>query len=329
MNVEASNKNNFQQFQKAHDFIKNHDAFLMASHARTDGDDLGSMLAIHQVLLGLNKKSVPMAKGGVPASLQFLARHNDVLEDVPAGNFNALILFGCANIQRTEIEKLYALDLPILNIDHHPDNRMYGDVNLVDVSKSSVAELVYDFLKFIGAELSTDISKCLLTGIFTDTGSFMHANTKPSTLNAAADLLNTGVRIDKIYNSTYKSNKDQVVLRAWAKALENIKIDSQNQVAWSVVTEEDLKEIGELPEDCFTGFIDNLNAIPNTRLAIFMRQDGEFIKGSIRSDERKHADVSALAKLFGGGGHKLASGFKIKAKILRDQQGNWRIETKE
>ncbi len=322
----SETNNNLQNFEAAYDFIKNHSTFIMATHAHTDGDDLGSMLAMHQVLKSMGKHSVPVANGGVPAGLKFLPQQNEVLENVQEDNFDAIILFGCSNVGRTELEKIMAGGLPILNIDHHPDNKLFGGVNLVDKNKSSVAELIYDFIKFIGAELTTDISKCLLTGMFTDTGSFMHSNTQASTLNAAAELLKNGVRIDKIYSSTYKGNKDENVLKAWAKAIENTRIDNENQIVLSVVTEDDLKDIGDLPEDCFGGFIDNLNSIPNTKFSIFIRQEGEFIKGSIRSEERKNIDVSALAKLFGGGGHKLASGFKMKGKIHRDLQGAWRVE---
>jgi bifunctional oligoribonuclease and PAP phosphatase NrnA len=329
MGTEGKNQKaekNSELFKLSESFIISHHRFLMASHARTDGDDCGSMLAVLQVLDRMGKQGVPLAKGGVPDALKFLPDHQRVLESVPEGEeFDAIILFGCGKKERTGIPELINSHLPILNIDHHPDNQMYGSVNLVDSSKSSVAELVLDFIKFLKVEINSDISKCLLTGIFTDTGSFMHANTQASTLQAAAELMQHGARVDKIHNHTYKS-KDLKILKAWALALENTFVDPVHHVAISALTSEDLKQLDDLPLDAFGGFTETLNTIPGTKFAIFLRQDGEVIKGSIRSEEHKKVDVSYLARLLGGGGHKLAAGFEVKGKIVRHGNG-WKIET--
>jgi bifunctional oligoribonuclease and PAP phosphatase NrnA len=320
---------NKELFEQTADFLAQHSKFLLATHARTDGDDLGSMLALTQALLNQGKKVVPVAWGGVPESLKFLPKQNLVLEDSPEEiippNFDAVILFGCNRRERTSLDSIIRSPLPLLNIDHHPDNQNFGQINLVDKSKSSVAELVYDLLCHMNITLNSDIAKCLLTGIFTDTGSFMHANTQPSTLVAAADLMKYGARIDKIHGFTYKS-KNPETMHAWARAIENTRVDQKNQVAISVVTEEDIEEIGPLNRDTFNGFVETLNSIPETRYAIFLRQDGEFVKGSIRSEERKEVDVSAIAKSLGGGGHKLAAGFELKGRIKKQPDGGWKVE---
>ena len=328
-------KTSQNDFEAAAAFVKEHNTFLLASHGRTDGDDCGGMLAVVSALKQMGKTAVPVAKGGVPAGLKFLPGQNEVLEDLSAddfaaGKFDALILFGCSYVERTELDALanwQGLDLPILNIDHHPDNQMYGSVNLVDQQKSSAAEVTYDFLKFLGVEITADIAKCLLTGIFTDTGSFMHANTSASALNAAGDLMKYGARVDKIFSNT-QENKDLFTLKAWGIALENTRIDKNNKIAICVLTEEDLAKIGgELDNGAFVGLTDMLNTIPDTRFAIFVRQDGEFIKGSIRSEEHKNIDVAWIAQVIaGGGGHKLAAGFKIKGRIEKQGDGSWKVK---
>src|SRR5437879_3331186 len=98
------------------------------------------------------------------------------------------------------------------------------------------------------------------------------------------------------------------------------------QIAISVMTQEDLDKLGELPSDTFGGVVETLNKIPGTRFAMFLRQDGDVIKGSMRSEEDKDMDVSFLARLLGGGGHKLAAGFEVKGKLIRLPDGGWKIE---
>ncbi len=322
-------QNNTEVFKEAKQFIDSHNRFILASHARTDGDDGGSMLAMASILRSLNKEATPCAKGGVPSTLQFLPNQKDIQDDVPneatTEFYDAIILFGCNTKERTGLDKIIDSKLPILNTDHHHDNKRFGDINLVDETKSSVAELIYDFIKFLGAEITPDISKLLLTGMFTDTGSFMHANTQASTLQAAGELLKYGARIDKIHEFTYQ-NKDIRGLKAWGVALENTRLAKDGQVAISVMTQEDLDKLGELPSDTFSGLVETLNKIPGTRFAIFLRQEGDTIKGSMRSEENKDMDVSFLAKLLGGGGHKLAAGFEVKGKLVRLPDGGWRIE---
>ncbi len=316
-------------FVAAKKFIGDHKHFILASHARTDGDDCGSMLAMKLVLESIGKHATAIAVGGVPSTLQFLPKQKEVLEELPrtqsSETYDAIILFGCNSKQRPGLKEIETSELPILNIDHHHDNQRYAQINLVDEARSSVAELVFEFIKFVNVNITSDIAKCLLTGIFTDTGSFMHANTQPSTLEAAGELMKYGARIDKIHEFTYQ-NKDIRGLKAWAKALENTRLVKDGQIAISVLTQEDLDYLGELPTDTFGGLVETLNKVPGTRFAMFLRQDGDKIKGSIRSEENKEMDVSFLAKLLGGGGHKLAAGFALTGKLVRLSDGGWKIE---
>ncbi|MBU6447846.1 bifunctional oligoribonuclease/PAP phosphatase NrnA [Patescibacteria group bacterium] len=302
----------------------------MATHPRTDGDDCGSMLAFSIALKKMGKQTTMAAKFGMPAALNFLPNHQEVLDaptfPVDKTNYDAVILFGCSNKPRVGFEQIKQSSLPILNIDHHPDNELFGQVNLVDMSKSSVAELVYDFFNATGIEIDNKMAKCLLTGMFTDTGSFMHSNTMPSTLIAAGQLMKHGARIDQIYEATYK-NKDLAALKAWAKAIDNTRVIKNGKIAISVITKEDFDQLGKVPENAFDGFVETLNGIPGTKFALFLRQEGASVKGSLRSEEAKNMDVSFVAHLMGGGGHKLSSGFEIQGKIVKDPETGWRIQT--
>ncbi len=302
---------------------------MLATHIRTDGDDLGSMLAIAHVLEKTGKQFALAAAGGVPRSLQFLPMQEQVKEDIPAAGdaggsesgsdeYDGIILFGCCDPARTHIPRIMQSNLPILNFDHHPDNSNFGETNVVDTQKSSVAELVFDFLKFLGTEISEQMATCLLTGIIHDTGSFMHPNTTAETLKAGGELLKFGARPEKPLNFIYK--KDLSAFRAWGKALENAKIDRAKKMALCILSEEDLSGL-EIRQGTFEGFVDILNTIPGTDFSMFVRQDGELIKGSVRACEGKGVDVSSIAQLFGGGGHKLASGFALKGRLNKKPNG--------
>lgn len=298
-------------------------------HERMDGDDGGALLAMGQQLGKMGKQTIYTVKKGVPPSLSFLPGAEKILDDAPSLNYDLLITFGCSDLSRTGLTKISELlvinsQLSVINFDHHPDNTGFGQVNAVDPKKSSVAELVYDFFNFNNWPITKDIATCLLTGIITDTGGFMHSNTHSSTLKAAGLLLRKGAQSHKIIRQAYK-NKSPQILKAWGKAMENSYYDEKNKIIYSVMTEKDLAEFTSLPQAAFEGFTETLNTMPNAKFAMFLRQDGGVIKGSLRSDTFKNVDVSKIAHIFGGGGHKLAAGFSVAGKLMRDETGKWRV----
>src|SRR4029078_12151863 len=132
--------------------------------------------------------------------------------------------------------------------------------------------LIFDFFQYSGWTIDAAIATCLLTGIFTDTGSFMHSNTKDSTLTAAAFLMRKGARIDTITKHTYKG-KAPGTLRAWGKALNNAYYNDKERIIYSMLTKEDLKELGDLPHGPFEGLVETLNKVPEAKFAIFLKQD--------------------------------------------------------
>ncbi len=321
-------------FQQATELIKSSSTILLTMHERMDGDDGGALLAMGAQLESMEKNVSYAIKKGVPPNLAFLPGANKIADDIMTQDFDLLITFGCSSLDRTgnpNISNLPAKGgsasggkIKILNIDHHPDNSQFGHVNVVDHKKSSVAELVYDFFTFNSWPITKDIATCLLTGIITDTGSFMHANTQSSTLKVAGQLMRKGARANKISQYAYK-NKSPQILKAWGKALKNSFYDPKHKIIYSVMTKDDLAEFSTLPQAAFEGFVETLNTLPEAKFAMFLRQDGEVIKGSLRSDTFKNIDVSKIAQIFGGGGHKLAAGFAVAGKLTRDEAGMWRV----
>jgi len=315
---------NTENFEQAKQLISASQRILFTTHERTDGDDLGSVLALANHLQKTGKNVTLAIKGGVPEQLQYLPLHEWVQEDLTHADFDLLIISGCSTLERCGLSTIINSRLPILNVDHHPDNTMYGDVNVVQADKSSVAELVYDFFQYCHWPVTPGIATCLLTGIFTDTGSFMHSNTQGSTLTAAADLMRKGARTATVARHTYKG-KNVEGLKAWGKALENAYYDPDQKIIYSIITEEELEELGNPPLDYFEGLVETLNKVPEAKFALFLKQDGDVIKGSLRSDPHKGTDVKKIAHLFGGGGHTWASGFSLAGKLVRDDQGKWQV----
>lgn len=312
------------QFKKAWELIEKSQDIFLTTHEGTDGDDLGSLLAVRAVLIKMGKNVSAAVNKGVPEYLMFLPGASDIGSNIPDEKFDLLITFGCNKIDRTGFDTLFKYQGNSINIDHHPDNTQFGTVNLVDADTAAVAELVYYFLKHnTEIEIDKDIATCLLTGIFYDTGGFKHANTSATVLEVSAALIKKGARIDKVAFHLVGKKRPET-LRAWAKALENTRFDPDKQLVYSVLTSEDMNEIGATDED-LGGFVEFLNNIPQAKFVLLLRQEGDIVKGSLRSDADKKVDVSEIAKAFGGGGHKLASGFKIKGKLIKDNNA-WRIE---
>jgi phosphoesterase RecJ-like protein len=313
-----------ESFQKAIDLINRSNNILLTTHENTDGDDLGSVLALTHYFRNQGKQAQVVVTGGVPSRLEFLPGSDTVDNDTRSTNFDLLIVSGCSTLNRVGNAHIENLNVPTINFDHHPDNTNYGTVNVVDPKKSSVAELVYDFLKFANWEISSNMATCLLTGIITDTGLLMHSNTQGATLEAVGELMKRGALISEVAKHTF-TTENPVSMRAWGKALENSYFNPKTKMIVSVITKEQLSELGETELANFEGLVETLNKVPEAKCAMFLKEDGNRIKGSLRSEEYKGVDVQKIAQSLGGGGHKLAAGFSVVGKLTKTADGRWKI----
>ena len=186
------NNNLLAQFAAAKELIEHSHNIVLTTHERTDGDDLGSVLALAHHLNAQGKSVTLAITGGVPERLSFLPGSDWVEEELPSATYDLVIVSGCSTLDRTNHAQIQQLNLPVINFDHHPDNKNFGIVNVVDSTKSAVAELMYDFLLWAQWPLNQNMATCLLTGIITDTGLLMHSNTQASTLTAVGELMKRG-----------------------------------------------------------------------------------------------------------------------------------------
>jgi phosphoesterase RecJ-like protein len=162
-----------------------------------------------------------------------------------------------------------------------------------------------------------------MLGILSDTGVFQHSNTTPRIMEIASHLMKKGAPVSKIVQTTF-SNKNICTLKLWGRAFDRAKINSRNGMIVSVLTEKDMEECSATTED-IAQVASILNTVPGTKFSLILSERGDgLVKGSLRSEEYKGVDVSKIAAQFGGGGHKLASGFEVKGRIQETERG-WEI----
>ncbi len=313
------------EFKTLQYVIKKASHILLFAHDDPDGDAIGSNFALKYYLEGLNKKADVACFTPLPNYLQKTIKPKELLpaDKIDFNQYEAVI--ACDSVERgfNRIKNKLPQNTVTVIIDHHPDISIQEDINIVDASYSSACEIVFDFLTFVHAPITPQIASLILTGILGDTGNLQHTNTTAKVMSAVAELIRRGASLPKIINSTF-ANKKISTLKLWGRAFDKAQINPKNKMITTVITQADLKECKAKAEDI--GEIASiLNTIPGTRFSLVLTQKDDFtIKGSLRSEEYKGIDVSAIAHKLGGGGHKLASGFTIKGRIL-EKNNQWKI----
>lgn len=221
---------------------------------------------------------------------------------------------------------------PVINIDHHVSNTMFGKINLIDVMSAATTMIILPLIEELGGPgnslMDADIATLLLTGLITDTNSFQNPNTTPDAFAVSAKLIGYGARQQEIIKNIYKTKKLQT-LRLWGRTLTKLQYDEAHKLVWSVLTLKDFAEIGGSPDDT-EGVVDELMSnAPNTEIILLLKEkDGGEISGSIRT-LTPAIDASKLAALFGGGGHMQAAGFKVRGKTVAEVESETVVKLKE
>jgi phosphoesterase RecJ-like protein len=235
-----------------------------------------------------------------------------LVTEAPADITDRLVVFlDCGNIDRTPADVLKREDgARILNIDHHHDNTRFGTVDHVVVEASCTAEIVYDLALLLGAKITPEIASALYVGLITDTGKFMYENTNAHTHRVAADLIDAGVNVDDTYRRLYEHVPIEK-LRLVSRALDKISSYVDGKLVVSYITMADYEATGA-GEEMTEGLIDNLRSIEGVKVAAVIRDLGDRGRSARKVSLRSSAgdiDVSAIARVNGGGGHKRAAGF--------------------
>ena len=297
---------------------------MLFAHSGPDGDTAGSVLAFKEYLGMIGKNADIACLDPLPIFLENLTEQRFQIPDhLDLKSYDAAI--GCDSVERgfqNILPKLTESTVTVI-IDHHPDITTTADVVIIDAKRSSTCEIIYEYLAFSNAKISKSIATYLMIGILSDTGNFQHANTSSRVMEISSDLMKKGASVSKIIEATF-ANKKLSTLKLWGRAFEKAKINPNNGLITTVLTEADIDECHASTEDI--GQVASiLNTVPGTKFSLVLSErSGGVIKGSLRSEEYKGIDVSEIAHLFGGGGHKLASGFEIKGKIIETPTG-WEI----
>jgi phosphoesterase RecJ-like protein len=289
--------------------IELRDRFVLTSHARPDGDAIGSALACCQMLRTMGKQADVVMRDGVPRIYQPLPFADKVIQaDRINGNYEAAIILECDSIQRTRLEGLE--DRFLINIDHHQSGRPFAHVNWIDPTAVATAELVYKLGWEAGVQISPDIATCLYTALITDTGSFMFEGTNEQTFALARELVLAGADPVRCARNVYFGHST-AKMRLLGSALSNL--HREGPLAWIWVTREQMDRAQAKEEDC-EGLVNYALSIHDVEVAAFFRElpDGRY-RVSLRS--KGAVNVAAAAERFGGGGHECASGCSLDGPL--------------
>jgi phosphoesterase RecJ-like protein len=299
--------------------VRDHDRFLVTTHENPDGDALGSLLAATLALRGLSKDAVMFLNwpAPLPGEYRFMDL-GDLRRDLPSDLEQRVILaVDCANVSRIGADASFLDRAPlVVNVDHHHDNARFGGVNLVVADASSTAEVLRDVFRELDVTLTPEVAEALYIGLVTDTGRFQYANTTPKALRLAAELVECGADVHKVFQGVYESVQF-AKLKLLARALDRAQIFDGGRIVVSWLRREDFAEVGA-QEPYSEGIIDFLRAVEGAEVAALIREPprdgGPTRRVSLRASI-EDIDVSAIARAFGGGGHPQAAGFSSEATV--------------
>jgi bifunctional oligoribonuclease and PAP phosphatase NrnA len=285
--------------------IEQRERFVLTSHARPDGDAVGSALACCQVLRAMGKQADVVLHDGVPRIYRSLPFADQVVQSNRVmGSYEAAIILECDSIHRTRLEGLE--DRFLISIDHHVSGRPFAHVNWIDPHAVATAEMVFRLAREANVKFSPEIATCLYTALMTDTGSFMFQGTNQNTFALARELVLAGADPAHCARGIYFAHSVGKI-RLLGEALRNLNVEGHIGYIWAA--QEQLERCGALEEDC-EGLVNYVLSIGGIEVAAFFRElpDGRY-RVSLRSKGK--VNVAHVAETFGGGGHECASGCSV------------------
>jgi phosphoesterase RecJ-like protein len=300
------------------DAIREHDRFLVTTHENPDGDALGSLLATKLMLEQLGKDVVIYLAGDVPLPREYQFMELGGLVRGPVGEGDrVLFAVDCANERRLGPDPaLYERAPLIIDIDHHHDNTRFGHLNYIDAAASSTGEIMRDLIEELGVELTPEIAEALYIAIVTDTGRFQYANTTAKALRLAAELVEAGADVHRVFQGVYE-NVAFAKLKLIARALDHARVYEGGRVIVSHLEKSDFDAAGA-EEPYSEGIIDYLRAVEGAEIAALIREpptrNGPTRRVSLRTTS-EGLDVSKIARKSGGGGHRMAAGFSSESTV--------------
>jgi len=305
---------------KIAEVIRKHQRFVVMSHVRPDGDALGCTIAMALCLRQLGKDVTAWNEEGVLEKFRYLPGY-EIVSPPPAEPQE----FEVAIVLDTSVQDRIGRCLPAvknanvwINIDHHITNPGFGDVVHIDPSSPATGQILYELFRAGDLPLTYEMADNLFVAISTDTGSFQYAGTTARTYEIGAELIRAGVNVAELSRKMYE-NYPRRRLELLRGLLNTLRFTSHDRCASVALTMDAAAKIGALPEDN-EGLIDHIRSIQGVQVAAFFEELPEQkVRLSLRSkDERFNA--SALCGQFGGGGHPMAAGARIKGPLAEVQE---------
>jgi phosphoesterase RecJ-like protein len=307
------------KFSEIGRILREHQRFAVMSHVRPDGDALGSQLALALSLQQLGKEVRVWNEDGMLEKYSFLPRAELVTKPPSAPeDFDCAIALDTA-IQNRLGTALAAVHSKLwINIDHHLSNPGYGDVVYVDPDAPATAEIIFRLIKSQNLPFNRDIAENLYAAISTDTGSFQYPKTSARTFEIAAELIRAGLDVGRLNQQLYE-NYPRRRLELLRELLRTMRFEHGGRVASVSLSLKTAAELGVLPEDN-EGLIDHLRAIRGVIVAVFFEELGDGkVRVSMRS-KNEAVDVCAICQKFGGGGHALAAGARVRGTLAEVEE---------
>lgn len=306
------------ELQKIDALIQKSNRILIIPHKSPDGDTIGASLALYQALLKMGKAPVMICVDSPPPEFSFLPFIERVQKGEPTLNYDAYFIMDTGATHLTGLNNshpaLFNKSLEVVNIDHHASNDNYGRYNMVSVQEPSTTSFLYKIFEALHIPIDRHMATCLLMGIYTDTGSFMHSNTSSDVLRIGARLLAKGANLRSISKEIFNTTQIST-MHLWGRVLKGIQKTDEG-VVMSVVTKKDFEETGASYSQ-MTGVVDFVNAVPDTKYSVILTEKGDTVKGSLRT-MKEEVDVAEIAAKYGGGGHTKAAGFTIPGKLQKE-----------
>ena len=296
--------------------LKDRDDFVVCGHVSPDGDCLGSQLALAAALRSLGKRVACILAKDEPIDVRlgFLPGAADLVPaeayDGPARTFVGVDV---PTRQRTGEDAAALRDACELavTIDHHAVDTTMADLVYVDPDAASTTMLVWELAGLLGVDRRGDVALCCYTGLVTDTGRFQYQNTDAAAMRAASEMVDTGVEPAAVARFIFQ-NRSLPSVRLEGVAVGRMRFGLEGAYALSWISHEDLEAVGAVKADA-EPVIDALRSVSGVRVACMLREQGDVVRGSMRAKDA--TDVSAIARLFGGGGHKAAAGFTLECSL--------------
>ncbi len=302
------------------DFLKKQDDFLIATHFNPDGDCLGSALSLSMALRSIGKQTTLLCKDRVPAQYKFLPGSDAFItfetiknSESGAAAFDNLILVDCNDLDRISSEpadyKIIGFRNSIV-IDHHETERPFGDIKWIEPQSAATALMIFYIIRNLGIEITGEMAVNLYAAIAVDTGNFKYENTSPEVFSISSELVRAGARPSIIYRELFESWSDSR-FNLFIKVMNTLHVE--DGIASIEVSQKMFEDTSTTPDDT-ENFVEFLRVMKNVNVSVLFRQiDEDHYKLSLRSTG--DFNVAAVAKSFGGGGHKNAAGCRIRERL--------------